>query len=58
MQIESITHQGLHRKNNEDRHLVNALDNGRVLLVIADGIGGHAAGEVAAQLAVDSFERL
>ncbi|MGC9964792.1 MAG: PP2C family serine/threonine-protein phosphatase [Syntrophobacteraceae bacterium] len=57
MQIESITNQGLRRKGNEDRYLVNALDNGRALLVIADGMGGHAAGEVAAQLAVDSFER-
>jgi protein phosphatase len=55
MQIEFITHTGLQRKNNEDRCLVNALDNGRALLVIADGMGGHAAGEVAAQLAVDSF---
>ncbi|SPF37020.1 Protein serine/threonine phosphatase [Syntrophobacter sp. SbD1] len=56
MQIESITHPGLHRENNEDRYLVNVLDNDHVLLVIADGMGGHAAGEVAAQLAVGSFE--
>lgn len=56
MQIECITNRGLHRKDNEDRYLVNALGDGRVLLVIADGMGGHAAGEVAAQLAVDSFE--
>ncbi len=56
MQIESITHRGLRRSNNEDRCLVNAFDNGCALLVIADGMGGHAAGEVAAQLAVDSFE--
>ncbi len=56
MQIESITHQGLLRKNNEDRHLVNVLDKECALLVIADGMGGHAAGEVAAELALESFE--
>ena len=56
MQIASITHLGLHRGNNEDRYLVKVLDNDHALLVIADGMGGHAAGEVAAQLAVDSFE--
>ncbi len=56
MQIDSITHTGLQRGNNEDRCLIDALDNRRALLVIADGMGGHAAGEVAAQLAVDSFK--
>jgi protein phosphatase len=56
MQIESITHQGLQRKNNEDRRLVKLLDNDCALLVIADGMGGHAGGEVAAELALESFE--
>jgi protein phosphatase len=56
MQIESVTDKGLRREDNEDRYLVDVLDDGRVLLVIADGMGGHAAGEIAAQLAVDSFE--
>ncbi len=56
MQIETITHTGLKRENNEDRYLVNALDDVRALVVIADGMGGHEAGEVAAQLAVDSFK--
>jgi protein phosphatase len=56
MRIESITHQGLQRKNNEDRYMVNLLDHDCALLVIADGMGGHAAGEVAAELALESFE--
>lgn len=55
-QIESITHQGLYRDNNEDRCLVKVLDDGSALLAIADGMGGHAAGEVAAELAVGSFD--
>ncbi len=53
MQIESITHPGLHRANNEDRCLVNVLDNDHALLAIADGMGGHAAGEVAAQISLE-----
>ena len=57
MQIESITHPGFHRTNNEDRCLVNALDNDHALLAIADGMGGHAAGEVAAQIAVERLRR-
>ncbi len=56
MQTSFITHRGLRRENNEDRYLVNVIDNDNALLVIADGMGGHAAGEVAAQIAVDSFE--
>jgi serine/threonine protein phosphatase PrpC len=56
MQIESITHLGLHRQNNEDRYLVNLLNDECALLVIADGMGGHAGGEVAAELALESFE--
>lgn len=56
MQVETITHQGLRRQNNEDRCLVNLLDNDCALLVIADGMGGHAGGEVAAELALESFD--
>jgi serine/threonine protein phosphatase PrpC len=56
MKIESITNLGRQRKNNEDRHMVKLLDNDRALLVIADGMGGHAAGEVAAELALESFQ--
>lgn len=57
MQIESATHQGYRRTNNEDRFLVRYFAGQCALLVIADGMGGHAAGEIAAQLAVDCFQR-
>lgn len=41
-----------HRRNNEDR--VGWAHNPRAILaVVADGMGGHSQGEVAAQLAVD-----
>jgi protein phosphatase len=46
-----ITHQGLVREANEDAYIV-APEVG--LFVVADGVGGHAAGDVAARLAVET----
>jgi serine/threonine protein phosphatase PrpC len=44
------THAGLARSNNEDRF---HCDPGRGILLVVDGIGGHAAGEKAADVAVN-----
>ncbi len=52
------SHPGLRRPNNEDRYsIVDAPAAGRasILAVIADGIGGHQAGEVAAELAIETI---
>jgi serine/threonine protein phosphatase PrpC len=46
------THVGKKRKSNEDAFLV---DDALGLYVVADGMGGHAAGEVASQEAVDTI---
>ena len=46
-----LTDVGRKRKSNEDAYFV---DNALGLYVVADGMGGHAAGEVAAEQAVDS----
>ncbi len=47
------TDVGLRRKNNEDRILVaQELD----LFIVADGVGGHRAGEVASQMAITTME--
>jgi serine/threonine protein phosphatase PrpC len=48
------THVGLVRESNEDNHAL-APDMG--LLIVADGMGGHAGGEVASQIVVTSIER-
>lgn len=52
------THPGRVRSNNEDRAAVVPLPVGArpgVLAVVADGMGGHQAGEVAAQIAVEQI---
>lgn len=46
-----LTHVGRKRKSNQDAFLV---DNELGLYVVADGMGGHAAGEVASQEAVEA----
>ena len=47
------TDVGRARDHNEDRVLVRP-----PLYVVADGLGGHSAGEVAAQMLVDRLARL
>ncbi len=58
MLIESETHTGLIRSNNEDRFLVKTFGDDSALLALADGMGGHVAGEVAAQVAMEAMESL
>jgi len=46
----SLSHVGLVRTNNEDYTYVSAREG---IAVLADGMGGHKAGEVASEMAVE-----
>jgi serine/threonine protein phosphatase PrpC len=64
LHIAAATHPGKKGKNNEDRYAVSAYKLSRtdprlsVFAIVADGVGGHRAGEVAAELAVETISRI
>jgi serine/threonine protein phosphatase PrpC len=53
LEAAGATHAGLVRESNED---VLGVFHEQRLFVVADGMGGRAAGEIAARLAVDALE--
>lgn len=61
LHVAATTHPGMSGKNNEDRYVVCAyrLEGERplpaVLAVVSDGVGGHRAGEVAAEIVVETI---
>lgn len=57
MQVAGLTNQGLERARNEDSCFAVA-EADYALLIVADGMGGHRAGNVASNLAVETAEQL
>jgi protein phosphatase len=57
-EIGSATDVGRRRTGNEDSLDIVALLDGGVVCVVADGMGGHRAGEVASGLAVETIRNV
>lgn len=53
METYALTHQGLERKENQDRFFVREFEDRAILLAVADGMGGEAGGGLAAQKAIE-----
>ena len=59
LQSSSVSDIGKIRQNNEDSYLELTIEDNNancLLLVVADGMGGHNAGEVASKKVVESIE--
>lgn len=63
LHVVAISHEGMKGKENEDRYIVNAHqlsednDTPSTLVIVADGVGGHRAGEVASQIATEKISQ-
>lgn len=55
MEYFYLTDPGKLRTHNEDSVIVTENENGEYLLVVADGMGGHKAGEVASSIVVSNL---
>lgn len=55
MQTFYLTDAGKVRSHNEDCGTIIKNDKGEYLLAVADGMGGHKAGEVASKIAIDNL---
>lgn len=48
--------KGADHKKNDDRFIVKALDSETTLMAVSDGMGGHPAGDIAAEDVVESLD--
>jgi len=57
LEVGSATDVGQRRDHNEDQHAEFRTEDGCQVLVVADGMGGHLAGEVASEMAIEVLKR-
>ena len=57
MQVWEISHRGAVRSQNQDACASHTLEDGRVIALVCDGMGGARAGNVASSMAVELFMR-
>ncbi|MCI8422578.1 MAG: Stp1/IreP family PP2C-type Ser/Thr phosphatase [Lawsonibacter sp.] len=55
MNVWGITHRGAVRQQNQDAFSSRTLEDGRVIALVCDGMGGARAGNVASTMAVELF---
>ncbi len=58
MKLFGNTNVGNVPTNNEDSYFIGEIKPGLALIIVADGVGGHAFGEIASQTTVGVFETL
>lgn len=58
IEVVGESHVGLVRTNNEDNWYAANIETDVALLMVADGVGGHAYGEVASQICADLYRSL
>ena len=57
LRVGSATDVGRRRDHNEDAFVTFETEDGGLVLVVADGMGGHLAGEVASAMAIEVLRR-
>ena len=57
MEIWGVTHRGAVRQQNQDSFASQRLEDGRIIALVCDGMGGARASNVASTMAVDLFMR-
>lgn len=55
MQVWGVTDRGAVRQQNQDAYAASVLEDGRVIALVCDGMGGARAGNVASAMAVELF---
>ncbi|MFW5998695.1 MAG: Stp1/IreP family PP2C-type Ser/Thr phosphatase [Bacillota bacterium] len=56
MEVSVFFDKGIERNNNEDNYIIHNNSRDYTLIAVADGMGGHNAGEIASKTAIDCID--